>query len=123
MVSFQPELWVGSPASAVAFYQAAFGATILMQVGDGEDIVAQLAIGDAVFWVGAASDDMNRLDPLAAKGRTGRTLLIVDDPDTVQARAVTAGATETAPVTEEHGWRVGRIMDPHGHEWEIGRHA
>jgi PhnB protein len=123
MTSMQPELWVALPATAVTFYQAAFGAAVLMQVGDGEDIVAQLAVGDAVFWVGGSSEDMQRLDPRTAKGRTGRTLLVVDDPDSVHARAVTAGATEISPVADEHGWRVGRILDPHGHEWEIGRQS
>jgi PhnB protein len=24
-------------------------------------------------------------------------------------------------VGEEHGWRIGRIRDPFGHEWEVGR--
>ena len=38
----------------------------------------------------------------------------------VQRRAVAAGATETSPVAHEHGWRVGRVTDPFGHEWEIG---
>jgi PhnB protein len=47
-------------------------------------------------------------------------LLVVDDPDTVAAQAVRAGATETSPVGDEHGWRLGRIVDPYGHEWEIG---
>jgi PhnB protein len=23
-------------------------------------------------------------------------------------------------VGDEHGWRLGRIIDPFGHEWEIG---
>jgi PhnB protein len=121
MTSIQPELWVTRPATAVAFYEAAFGVTVLMRVGDGEDIVAQLAVGDAIFWVGASSDDMQRLDPIAANGRTGRTLLVVDDPAALQARAVAAGATEISPVMDEHGWRVGRVLDPHGHEWEIAR--
>lgn len=31
-----------------------------------------------------------------------------------------AGATATAEVADEHGWRLGRIIDPFGHEWEIG---
>ncbi|HET8806567.1 MAG TPA: VOC family protein, partial [Gaiellales bacterium] len=53
-------------------------------------------------------------------GATGRTTLVVDDPDTVARRAVAAGATETSPVSDEHGWRLGRILDPFGHEWEIG---
>jgi PhnB protein len=34
---------------------------------------------------------------------------------------VDAGAHVVYPVTEEHGWRVGRIADPFGHQWEIGR--
>ena len=29
-------------------------------------------------------------------------------------------ATYLAAVTDEHGWRLGRIVDPFGHEWEIG---
>ncbi|HEY5187895.1 MAG TPA: hypothetical protein VII87_02595 [Solirubrobacteraceae bacterium] len=32
-----------------------------------------------------------------------------------------AGATEISPVTEEHRWLLGRIEDPFGHHWEIGR--
>ena len=54
MTSIQPELWVDRAAAAVAFYQAAFGAIVLHRVGGGEDIVAQLAIGDAAFWVARA---------------------------------------------------------------------
>jgi PhnB protein len=120
MTSIQPELWVDRPATAVAFYEAAFGASTVLRVGDGEDIVAQVAVGEAIFWVGAADPAMNRLEPRSAGGATGRTLLIVDDPDGVVARAVAAGATSTSPVADEHGWRLGRIVDPHGHEWEIG---
>ena len=109
------------PATAVAFYERAFGARVLHQVGDGEDIVAQLAVGDGAFWVGSASESMGRFSPRTIGGGTSRTLLIVDDPDGVLARAVAAGATERSPVGNEHGWRVGRIVDPFGHEWEIGR--
>jgi hypothetical protein len=47
--------------------------------------------------------------------------LVVDDPDTVTAQAVRAGAKETSPLGDEHGWRLGRIIDPFGHEWEIGK--
>ena len=46
-------------------------------------------------------------------------LLIVADPDAVVERAVAAGASEIRPVGEEHGWRLGRIVDPFGHHWEI----
>jgi PhnB protein len=120
MTSIQPELWVETPREAVAFYEAAFGATVLHRVGEGEDIVAQLAVGDAAFWIAGASTTMKRFSPRAIDGATGRTLLVVQDPDTVVRRAVAAGATEISHVNNEHGWRVGRIVDPFGHEWEIG---
>ena len=121
MTSIQPELWAEPAGAAVAFYIAAFGATVLHQVGDGDDIVAQLAVGDAAFWVASAGPDLGRFSPKAIGGGTGRVLLVVDDPDTVVGRAVAAGAVEAAPVAEEHGWRLGRIVDPFGHEWEVGR--
>ena len=120
MTRIQPELWVDRAAAAVAFYRAAFGATVLHRVGAGDDIVAHLAIGDAAFWVAAASPGLQRLSPKEIGGATCRVLLIVEDPDQVLERAVGAGATEAAPVSEEHGWRLGRIVDPFGHEWEIG---
>jgi len=63
---------------------------------------------------------MGRLSPLGAHGATGRTLLVTDDPDEVVRRAVAAGATVTSAVAAEHGWRLGRIVDPFGHEWEVG---
>ena len=105
----------------MAFYEAAFGATTLHLVGEGEDIVAQLGVGDAAFWVAAASSTTGRFDPRAIDGATGRTLLLVDDPEAVVRQAVEAGADETLPVQTEHGWLLGRIVDPFGHEWEIGK--
>jgi hypothetical protein len=34
--------------------------------------------------------------------------------------AVAAGTTRLSPVSDEHGWRSGGILDPFGREWEIG---
>lgn len=121
MTGFQPELWVEGASAAVAFYEAAFGAVTVHRVGEGDDIVAQLSVGDAYFWVAAAAPEAGRFSPAHIEGRTGRTLLVVDDPGSMFARAVAAGATATSAVGDEHGWRVGRVIDPYGHEWEIGR--
>ena len=96
MTSIQPELWVETPREAVAFYEAAFGATVLHRVGEGEDVVAQLGVGDAAFWVAATSAAMKRLSPRAIDGATSRTLLVVDDPERIVRQAVAAGATERA---------------------------
>jgi PhnB protein len=120
MTSIQPELWVETPRDAITFYEAAFGATVLHRVGDGNDIVAQLGVGDAAFWIAGTSANLKRLSPRAIDGATSRTLLVVEDPERAVRQAVAAGATESSPVSDEHGWRLGRIVDPFGHEWEIG---
>ena len=120
-MSIQPELWVERASQAVAFYADAFGARVLHQAGQGDDIVAQLAVGEAAFWVAAAGPDSGRFSPGAIGGATSRTLLVADDPDAVVRRALDAGATQKSAVCDEHGWRLGRIVDPFGHEWEIGK--
>ena len=94
---------------------------MLHRVGGGEDIVAQLAIGDGAFWVATAGPAGQRLHPKAIGGATGRTLLVADDPDAVFRHAVAAGAAATAQPGKEHGWRLARITDPFGPQWEIGR--
>jgi PhnB protein len=116
----QPELWADRPTEAIAFYQAAFGAKVVHRAGQGGDIVAQLAVGDAYFWVANTDPGRGRLSAAAIGGGTSRTLLLTGDPDTVIAAAFAAGATVTSPAEDEHGWRLGRITDPFGHHWEIG---
>jgi PhnB protein len=120
MTSIQPELWVEKAGEAVAFYRTAFGAEVLHRVGEGDDTLAQLRVGVAAFWVAPTSARMRRLSPRAIGGATSRTLLVVDDPESVVRQAVDAGATVSSPVSKEHGWLLGRIIDPFGHEWEIG---
>jgi PhnB protein len=122
--SMMPQLSVRRGRAAVAFYKAAFGAVEDYRVGgtdDDESVVAQLSVGTASFWVADESPPHGTFSPESLGGATVRMLLIVDDPGSVVARAVAAGATEVSPVGEEHGWRLGRIADPFGHHWEIGR--
>jgi PhnB protein len=119
MTSFEPQLWVGDPSAAIDFYAQAFGATVLHRVGHDDQVVAQLAVGEAHFWVSNVGS--RRLDPRVVGGTTSRTLLVVGDPDDVAANAVAAGAEQSSAVNDEHGWRLARIVDPFGHEWEIGR--
>lgn len=98
MTSIQPELWVDQAASAVEFYRSAFGARVVMSMGDGQDIVAHLVVDGAGFWVASASAAAQRFSPRSINGATGRTLLAVDDPDAVFERSVAAGATAASPV-------------------------
>jgi PhnB protein len=121
--SIIPELSVRGGRAAIEFYKRAFGAAEQYRVGgsdEHEPVVAQLAVGDAVFWVVDEAPEHGNLSPATASGATVRLLLVVDDPAALQAAAVAAGATETSPVGDEHGWRLGRIRDPYGHPWEIG---
>jgi PhnB protein len=48
-------------------------------------------------------------------------ILITDDPDTLYAQALNTGAQSVWPVSDQHGWRIGRLVDPFGHHWEITR--
>jgi len=115
------QLSVRRGPEAIAFYTAAFGAVVDYQVGD-ESIVAQLSIGDdATFWVADESPEHLNFSPETVGGGTVRMLLIVDDPDAAISVAVAAGATLMREASDEHGWRLGRIADPFGHHWEIGR--
>jgi PhnB protein len=119
----QPELWVPDSAAAVAFYTRAFGAVVEHRVGEPDDPngIAQLSVEGVRFWVSSASDELGRLSPETLGGATARYLLVVDEPEDVVGGAIAAGATETSPVRDEHGWWLGRIKDPFGHEWEVGR--
>jgi PhnB protein len=36
------------------------------------------------------------------------------------ARALAAGARQVVAVDNNYGWRLGRVVDPFGHHWEIG---
>jgi PhnB protein len=119
-----PQLAVRRGRDAVEFYKAALGAVEVYRVGGDEDnpsVVSQLTVGEASFWVSDEAPDHGTFSPETVGGGTVRLLLIVDDPDAAVRRAIAAGATEIAPVGEEHGWRMGRIADPFGHHWEVGR--
>src|SRR5689334_8988767 len=113
------ELWVRRGREAVEFYEAAFGAREVYRVAGTDahpEVVSQLAVGGTTFWVADGDDN-----PESLGGTAVRLLLVVDDPAAVVARAVALGARELTPVAEEHRWLLGRIVDPFGHHWEIGK--
>ncbi len=109
-------------AEGVAFYQKAFGASVVFRL-DAPDggVVATLAIEGAEFWVADESPEHLNFSPETLKGSTTRMVLTVEDPDAMFARAVAAGATVVRPMANDYGWRLGRVVDPYGHHWEIGK--
>ena len=120
--SIAPMLSVRRGVKAVEFYKTAFGATEAFRMDDPSGaVVARLSVEGAEFWVADESPEHKNFSPETLNGSTARIVLVVDDPDAVFTRAVAAGATSVYPVHEDYGWRLGRLVDPYGHHWEIGK--
>lgn len=117
-----PMLSVRNGKEALEFYKAAFGAGELFHIEDPSgSVVAQLSVGPAVFWVADESPEHLNFSPESLGGGSVRMVMTVEDPDAAFDRAVTAGAKVVRPVANDYGWRLGRIVDPFGHHWEIGK--
>ena len=115
-------LSVRNGARAVEFYKSAFDAAEVFRIESPDGaVVARLSVSEAEFWVADESPEHGNFSPETLNGGTVRMVLTVPDPDAVFARAVSAGATVVFPVGEDYGWRLGRVVDPFGHHWEIGR--
>ena len=115
-----PLLSLRRGAEAIDFYKRAFGAVERFRIqNDKGEVVAQLSVDGAEFWVADESPAHANFSPETLGGATIRLLLVVSDPDAIFAQALNAGATRVSPVEVQHGWRVGRVVDPFGHHWEI----
>jgi PhnB protein len=119
--SVAPMLSVRNGARAVEFYKAAFGGTEVFRIESPDGaVVCRLSVEGAEFWVSDESPENANYSPESLGGGTVRMILTVPDPDAVFARAISAGARSVVPVKEDYGWRLGRVVDPFGHHWEIG---
>ena len=115
-----PLLSLRNGTKAIEFYKAAFGAREVFRVENEQgEVVARLSADGAEFWLADESPQHFNFSPESLGGGSVRLLLIVEDPDIAFERAVAAGATVVSPVGNQHGWRVGRVVDPFGHHWEI----
>jgi PhnB protein len=114
-------LIVPDAAAAVAWYCDALGATRLWDLGG----VAGLELGGAPFFLHELNpDNPAETSPGAAGVTSTRIEVFLDDPDRLVARAVAAGATPGAAITEHRmPWgihRQGGFRDPFGHRWSVG---
>jgi PhnB protein len=120
--SIAPMLSVRNGVAALAFYERAFGAEERFRIdSDSGAVVARLSVDGAEFWVADESPEHSNYSPASLGGGTVRMVLTVADPDAAFDRAVAAGATVVWPVSNQYGWRLGRIVDPFGHHWEMGK--
>ena len=119
--SIAPWLSVRNSLKALAFYKLAFGAKEVYRLDVPDGVVVRLSVNGAEFWLSDGAPEPETSGPETLGDGSVRMILTVADPDAVFAEAVKAGATEVFPVGEEHGWRLGRVVDPFGLHWEIGR--
>ena len=122
--SITPMLTVRGASAAIDFYGRAFGATeVSRQTTPSGQIIAEMDIeGNRFFAVDENPAGFN-LSPDALGGTSVRLSLVVDDPDAAATRAIAAGATEIFPIADQpYGMRQGRVQDPHGHHWLIGKY-
>jgi PhnB protein len=120
-LNITPFLVVTDALGAAGFYEAAFGATILEKYTNDGRTIAKIGIGNADFWIGDEEPEFDNLSPATIGGSPVRMILTTSDPDTIFVDALKAGATQICPVTVEEDWKIGKLKDPFGHIWEIGR--
>jgi PhnB protein len=121
--SLTPMLTVKDAAAAVELYRDAFDAVEQARfTAPTGHVVAEMAISGLRFFVVDENAEAFNLSPTSLDGTTVRINLIVDDPDGAAAQALSAGAREIFPVADQpYGLRQGRVADPDGHHWLIGR--
>lgn len=115
-------LSVADPRDAIAFYQEAFGATVVgepLVMPDGSIGHSELTIGDSVIRVAGEHPPEGVYHPDRLGGTTVQLYVTVDDADAVVARAARAGAEVLRPVAAAHGTRTGKVRDPFGHNWFV----
>ena len=123
MTTLYPFLAVRDTDLAIAFYEEALGARVVqrLEAPDGP-VVAVLEVDGQPFGIATEAPALGTPSPETAGGTTVRISLEVDDPDAAARRAVAAGAAEMFPVADQpYGMRQGRVVDPFGHHWLIGR--
>lgn len=116
-------LTVQDAVSAIEFYRHAFGAIEKARhTAPTGHVIAEMAIDELRFFVVDENPEAFNLSPGSLQGTTVRLSLITDDPDATAQRVTAAGGREIFPVADQpYGLRQGRVADPDGHHWLIGK--
>jgi PhnB protein len=122
-VELTPLLTVKDARAIVEFYKEAFGATeVSRQSTPSGQFIIEMSIEGERFYAVDENPPAFNVSPTTLGGTSVRMSLIVEDPDAVAARAIAAGGKLIFPVADQpYGMRQGRIADPEGHHWLIGK--
>ena len=119
-----PRLVVRDARTAVDFYTGIFGAESLAYFEDrtGTVVHAALRIGDAMIALTEEDEASCNASPASLGGSAVILQFRCEDPDALADRIVEAGGSVVFPVADRfYGAREGRVRDPFGHLWMIGR--
>jgi len=118
-----PCLTVYDIDSAVAFYQAAFGAELLTRQAAADEtpaIHATIKIGNSIIALNREAPEQGILSPASLGASSGQIHLYVDDVNTSWERALEAGGmVHTALYDAYWGDRTGVLVDGNGHLWSL----
>ncbi len=120
--SVTPYLVVDGAAAAIDFYVTAFGAVEHHRLvgDDGRVGHAELVIGNSRIMLADEYPEADAISPTTRGGSSTSFTFAVPDVDVVFARALSLGATELRPVSDQfYGHRQGFLLDPWGHKWGI----
>jgi len=122
-VEMTPFLTVKDARGIVEFYKKAFGAIELSrQSTPAGQFIIEMSIDGQRFYAVDENPPAFNVSPTTLGGTSVRMSLIVEDPHAVADRAVAAGAKVVFPMADQpYGMRQGRIADPAGHHWLIGK--
>ena len=125
MHSLSPHIVCTGATKAMEFYKAAFNAveTARMPGPDGRLMHGAMKIGDSTLMLVDEMLEYGAKSPKTLNGSPVTIHLYVEDADATFARAVSAGAKVTMPLSDQFwGDRYGQVEDPFGHKWSIATH-
>jgi PhnB protein len=117
-----PMLVCRNASSEIEFCKTAFGAVEVSRrtAQDGSVVHAALKVGTAMIMVHGEVPTLASRAPQVDGSSAVVIYFYLQDVDAVIDRAVGAGARLLLPATNASwGARVGRIVDPEGHVWNI----
>lgn len=125
LLSLSPYLVCRNAASALEFYQAAFGAEVIFRMtdpADGRIGHAELRIAGALVMIADEYPDFGAISPDTLGGTAVTLHLATEDADAATARAEAAGALVLRPpATQSFGERSAVLLDPFGHRWMLSQ--